>query len=82
MSFQIIGVQIILAKSNFIKSLKALGFSAVSVFIVLEFSIKLKAFNAKCYVISSMNIRIQLMNVTDNVVSLPHFKYFFHKTRP
>ena len=69
------------AISNFIKSLKALEFSAVLVFIGLELSIKPKAFNAKCYVISSTNIRIQLINVTGNVVILPHFKYFFHKTK-
>lgn len=31
--------------------------------------------------ISSMNIRIQLIHVMGNVVSLPHAKYFFHKTR-
>ena len=64
-----------------IKSLIALGFFAVLIWIGLELSIKRQAFSVKCCMISSTNIQIQLIHVTGKVVSLSHFKYFFHKTR-
>lgn len=64
---------------NFINSLKVVGFSAVLIFIGMDLPIEFKALSAKCYMISFTNIQMQLIHVTGNVVSLPHFKFSYIK---